>query len=98
MKNGTNTRKIITGLAILAGISWFVLPKFADKHAITMTPDPDQAVGVVVVVAPRTTDAERAEARRRQLEDVIKPGLQQAISLDHFDQWTQVLSAIKWSN
>ncbi|MDA0811917.1 MAG: hypothetical protein O3C21_05965 [Verrucomicrobia bacterium] len=94
MKNGTHTRKIIAGLAVIAGISWFVLPKFAHKHAVTMVSDPDQ----VEVVAPRTTDAERAEARRRQLEDVIKPGLQQTISPEHFDQWTQVLSAIKWSN
>ena len=51
MKNGTNTRKIIAGLVIIAGISWFVLPKFADKHPITMTPDS------APVIAPRTTDA-----------------------------------------
>jgi hypothetical protein len=54
--------------------------------------------------APRKVCVERAKAelrtveRRKDIDDVIKPGLRQAVTVENHKAWSKVLWTMKWTN
>jgi hypothetical protein len=53
------------------------------------------AAGIVV---ERTREAQRAEARRKDLEEIIVPGLRQPVTAENHAMWSRVLWTMKWTN
>lgn len=50
------------------------------------------------VVAERTTAARRAEARRRDREEIIAQGLKDPVTAENHAAWSRVFSTMKWTN
>jgi hypothetical protein len=50
------------------------------------------------VIVDRTRAAVRAEARRKDLEDIIGPGLRETVTSENHERWSRVLWTMKWTN
>jgi hypothetical protein len=50
------------------------------------------------VVSERTRAAVREEARRKDREEIIAPGLRQPVTAENHEAWTRVLGTMKWTN
>ena len=50
------------------------------------------------VVVERTRESVRAEARRKDREEIIAPGLRQPVTAENHAMWSRVLWTMKWTN
>ena len=81
-------------LTALVGVIVFALLVLVQRHRNGSA----SSHGDGKIVAERTRESARAEARRMDREEVIATGLRQPVTADNHAAWEKVLWTMKWTN